>query len=353
MGINSYRNVRRLSWMIVSLAWLLAGCTGDGSGPVQKEGTAATASAKADPSAAAAPPSAAAKPAELRTDQVLDNSKYAGQLTIRYFYLPGENLSGDSFLIQSPDGKTMLVDAGLPEAGSHVVAYLKKLGISSLDIALNTHPHIDHIGGYATIAREIGIKQFYMENLPYPQSSAYTKAIAALDAKDVPKKTLEEGDTFQLGDSVRFEVLNPVKGTLPDAVKTFSAPEINDHSMVLRMTYGERTFLFTADIYKHRETELLSSPWQSKLKADMMDIPHHGSESTSSSTGFLKAVSPQIAIMSQNVFQSPNLKERLEKLDAKVYSTGLHGNILLHSDGKTIEVVTEKDWEPPSKPRAK
>ncbi|MEK3719371.1 ComEC/Rec2 family competence protein [Paenibacillus sp. FSL H8-0034] len=119
------------------------------------------------------------------------------------------------------------------------------------------------------------------------------------------------------------------------------------------MTYGDRTFLFTADIYKHREVELTDSSWKDKLKSDMMDIPHHGSESTSSSEVFLNAVSPQIVIMSQNNFQSPNLKERLEKKGAEVYSTGLHGNILLKSDGKMIEVTTEKDWKPPKRPITK
>ncbi|MBD2860443.1 ComEC/Rec2 family competence protein [Paenibacillus oceani] len=311
---------------------LLAGCNGTAAKTEQ---------------AVITPAPAVPKTTELRTEQILDHQAYKGKLTIRYFHLAGDNLTGDSFLIQSPDGKTMLIDAGLPEVGNQVVAYLKKLGIGSLDIALNTHPHIDHIGGYATVAKDIPIKQFYMENLPYPKSNPYNNAMAALDAKDVPKKTLEEGDTFELGEGVRFEVLNPPKGALPDAVKTFSAHEINDYSMVLKMTYGDRTFLFTADIYKHREVELSSSALKDKLKSDMMDIPHHGSESTSSSEVFLQAVSPQIVIMSQNIYQSPNLKERLEKKGAKVYSTGLHGNILLHSDGKTIEVVTEKDWVPP------
>jgi competence protein ComEC len=280
----------------------------------------------------------------VRTEQIFDKEADKGQLTIRYFYLDGANLMGDSFLIISPDGKTMLVDAGLPEVGPQVVKYLNKLGIDSLDIALNTHPHIDHIGGFATVAKEKPIKSFYMVNLPYTKSSAYNNAMAPLEAKQVPIKTLEEGDIFQLGEHVRFEVLSPPKGALPEAVKTFSAPEINDYSMVLKMTYGERTFLFTADIYKHREIELTSSPWKEKLKSDMMDIPHHGSESTSSSEAFLQAVSPQIVIMSQNLFQSPNLLERLEKKGAKVYSTGMHGNIMLRSDGKAMNVTTEKDW---------
>ncbi|GIP32120.1 hypothetical protein J2TS4_13300 [Paenibacillus sp. J2TS4] len=287
--------------------------------------------------------------ASVRTEQIFDREAYKDELTIRYFLLEGEDLMGDSFLIISPDGQTMLIDAGLPEAGTQVIDYLNRLGIETLDIALNTHPHIDHIGGFAAVAKEKEIKQFYMVNLPYTKSSAYNNAMSPMEEKKVPVRTLEEGDVFQLGDQVRFEVLSPPKGELPDAVRAFSPPEINDYSMVFRMTYGERTFLFTADIYKHREIELTASPWAAKLKSDMMDIPHHGSESTSSSEAFLQAVSPKIVIMSQNNFQSPNLKERLEKKGVEVYSTGLHGHILLHSDGQTIQVMTEKDWEPPQK----
>lgn len=328
-----YRWVRaiRTGAVLASAALLLAACLQ--SGPA------------AEPTAAPEP-SAPQEPA-LRTEQVFDQEAYKGKLAIRYFHLDGENLAGDSFLIISPEGQTMLVDAGLPEAGSQVVEYLNKLNIDKLDIALNTHPHIDHIGGYATVAKEKEIGAFYMVNLPYEKSLAYRNAITAVDAKNVPKQTLQEGDTFTLGDQLRFEVLSPPKDALPDAVKTFSAQEINDYSMVLKMTYGERSFLFTADIYKHREIELTGSEWKEKLKSDMMDAPHHGNESTSSSTAFLDAVSPGIVVMSQNIFQSPNLKERIEKKGTKVYSTGLHGNILLHSDGKTIEVLTEKDWQPP------
>ncbi|MEF3304753.1 ComEC/Rec2 family competence protein [Paenibacillus sp. GYB003] len=316
------------------LALLLASCRS--AGP------------QTEPAVAPAPETAPAKQTA-RPELIFDKDAFKGQLTIRYFHLAGENLTGDSFLITSPDGKTMLVDAGLPEVGAQVVAYLNKLGIDSLDVALNTHPHIDHIGGFATVAKQKTIRQFYMEPLPYPTSNPYKNAMAALDAGQVPKKTLEAGDTFKLGGEVEFEVLNPPKGELPDAVKSFSAQELNDYSMVLKMTYKERTFLFTADIYKRREIELTASPWKDKLKSDMMDIPHHGSESTSSSEAFLQAVSPKIVVMSQNIFQSPNLKERLEKKGATVYSTGLHGNLLLHSDGRTIEVVTEKDWTPPGK----
>jgi competence protein ComEC len=302
-----------------------------------------------DAPAKSAPSAVQPSPQEvLRTDQVFDKEKYKNQLTIRYFYLEGPEMTGDSILIQSPDGKSMLIDSGLPGVGAQVVSYLDKLGVAKLDIALNTHPHTDHIGGFATVAQKKEIGVFYMENLPYPSSASYRNAIAALDAKQVPKEILEEGSTFKLGEEVSFEVLSPPKGELPGAIKTFSAPELNDYSMVLRMTFRGQSYLITGDIYKHREMELVGSALAEKLDADSLHVPHHGSESTSSSELFMQAVTPKYAVMSQNLFQSPNLMERYQKKGAQVFSTGLHGNVLLILDGKDIRTITEKDWAPRS-----
>lgn len=315
------------------------GKAGKAEGSGNNGSTGGTGSSGAGPAAVSPAPQGT----DPRTARIFDKQSGKGLLSIRYFDLRGENLMGDSFLITSPEGRTLLIDSGLPEAGTQVIAYLNKLGVDKLDYALNTHPHIDHVGGFAAVAGDKPIGRFYQVNLPYVKSAPYNNTMAALQAKKVPVQTLEEGDVFRLGDEVKFEVLSPPKGALPDAVKVFSAPEINDYSMVLKMTFREKSFLFTADIYKHREIELSSGPWKDKLKSDMMDAPHHGSESTSSSEAFLKAVSPQIVVMSQTNFQSPNLKERLEKKNATVYSTGLNGNILLTSDGTGIEVLTEKD----------
>lgn len=296
-------------------------------------------------------PVPSAAPAEkLRTGEVFDASKYKGMLTVRYLYLDGDVLMGDSILIQSPDGKTMLIDAGVNDAGEQVVGYLNKLGIDTIDIALNTHPHSDHIGGFATVVRSKDIKAFYMENFPYTNSSYYRRTMEAVQAKQIPVTFLEEGSKFQLGSEVSIEVLSPPKGALPDAIKSYSAAEINDFSMVFKLTYKDASYLFTADIYKHREVELVgSAAAEPLLKSVMMHAPHHGNESTSSSDIFLTTVSPSIAVLSQNLFVSPNLMERYQKKGITAYSTGMHGNVLITSDGKTMNVITEREGKRPIK----
>lgn len=288
-------------------------------------------------------------PEKMKTEEIFDKNKYKGLLTVHYLWFDGDVSMGDSILIQSPDGKTMLIDAGIPEAGTQVVSYLDKLGIQTIDIALNTHPHSDHIGGYATVAAKKDLKAFYMENFPYTNSSYYRNSMTVIDGKNIPKVFLEEGSTFQLGSDVKFEVMSPPKGALPDGIKSFQAAEINDFSMVFKMTYKENTFLFTADIYKHREIELVNSPWESLLKSDMVHAPHHGSESTSSSEMFVRAVSPKIAVLSQNLFVSPNLIDRYKSKSIQPFSTGMHGNVLITSDGKTMNVITEREGKRPIK----
>jgi len=272
---------------------------------------------------------------------IFDTSNTKDQLTIRYLDLQSKEDTGDSILLQTPDGKTMLIDAGIPEVGSQVVQYLDKLGVEKIDVAVNTHPHADHIGGFTKLLQSKEISTMIMENLPY-DSNAYRDAIQSLQEKKVKIEYLEDGATFQLGSDVSVEVLNPPKGALPAAVKRFSFAEVNNHAMVLRVTYKEKTFLFTGDIYKEREYQLVKDKAQ-ELHADLMHVPHHGNK-TSSSPAFVKAVSPQIAVISSNTLQSSDIVKRYENNGVKVYVTGLHGNILITSDGKDMNVVTEKDW---------
>ncbi|MDQ1908991.1 MBL fold metallo-hydrolase [Paenibacillus sp. GD4] len=281
--------------------------------------------------------------AVLRTEEVLDKSRTKGTFSVRYFDLPSDVKSGDAILIETPDGKTMMIDSGIQEASPKLMEYIKKLGIDSIDAAVNTHPHADHIGGYSSILRNVTAKIFYMINLPHVSSSQYVNVTSILAEKKIKTELLEEGSSFSLGNEVKVEVFSPTKGVLPGAVKTFDANEINQYSMVLKVTYKDTSFLFPGDIYQATEFTL-SEKYLKELDADFVHAPHHGA-ATSSSITFINAVSPKVAVMSANIFQSRDVMKRYESLGSKVYATGLHGNILITSDGKDLKVITEKDWE--------
>lgn len=279
----------------------------------------------------------------LRTAEIFDQDKYKDKLTVRYFYMDAAEASGDCVLIQTPDGKTMMIDSGLPEVGEQVVNYLNKLNVQTIDVALNTHPHSDHIGGFATVIKQKDVKKFYMENLPYPDSNAYMNVINALQEKNIKPEYLEEGSSFELGSDLKVTVLSPKKGVLPQAVKNYDYATLNYYSMVVKVTYKNTSFLFTADIYKDREFELVEA--KADLNANFTHVPHHGN-ATSSSNSFIEAVSPQYAVMSSNIFQTPEIMKRYQKNNVTVYSTGLHGNVLITSDGEKLNAITEKDWQP-------
>lgn len=280
----------------------------------------------------------------MRTEDIFDQNQYNDQLTIRYLDMKSERFSGDAILIRTPDGMTALIDAGLPEVGAQVVEYLKKLGIDKLDAAFNTHTHEDHIGGFPTLLRDIQVERFYMAQMETPWWDYFSDTMKLIEEKNIELIYPEEGDRLMLGDEVSIEVLNPPQGSLPEALTgTFDmVNDINDHSLVLRMTYGNRTFLFTGDIYKRQE-RLLVEQYGDKLKSDYLHAGHHGFMD-SSAPSFLAAVDPEISVMSNSNFTNLPLKVRYEHLGIDTYTIGFHGNILVASDGETIEVITEKDF---------
>ncbi|MDF2718834.1 MAG: metallo-beta-lactamase, partial [Paenibacillus sp.] len=271
-----------------------------------------------------------------------DKEAYRGQLTIRYLSTHGDIHTGDAIVIQSPDGKTMLIDAGVPEAGMQVVAGLDRLGIDTIDVAVNTHPHIDHIGGFASVLAAKTVKQFYMiQTNSSLWGNYYKDVIRLLAQRGVEFTYVEEGAGFRLGKDVSVEVLSPGKGVLPDAVQgpDLHVP-VNMNSMVLKVTYRDQSFLFPADIYVERERELVKSAG-GKLKSVMLHAAHHGL-TTSTSSEFIDAVSPQFVVMSSNVYSNLKLVSDLTKRGIAVYSTMENGTICIVSDGRKTRVVTEK-----------
>ncbi|MFE5321981.1 ComEC/Rec2 family competence protein [Paenibacillus sp. NPDC056579] len=309
--------------------WLTSGC---GSVPATTPGgTASTPSDHAE-----------GQDASGRLEPMMTPKRYEGLLTVRYLNLKHEKPEGDCIVIQSPDGKTMIIDAGIPEVGPQVVDALTKLGIQKIDIAVNTHPHTDHIGGFDSVFKKVPVDRFYMVDAKASIWASYRNAMSQVQLKNIKTEFLQEGDTFVLGPQVHVQILNPRKGELPGAIKTFELDEVNNASMVLKLTYKDTSFLFTGDIHREREMELIER-YGDKLKADFMDAPHHGI-STSSSQSWLSAVSPRIAVISYDHFNTFKQLLNYQKNNIQTYVTGFHGQVLLTSDGKKLNVFTEKDY---------
>lgn len=231
------------------------------------------------------------------------------------------------------DEETMLIDGGNTADSSLIAAYLKQEDISSLDYVICTHAHEDHVGGLSGALSVVQAKHIYAP-VTETDSKAYTnfKKKAQEQGLEIEHPTV--GEDIKLGSS-SIEFLGPVSE---------KGKDLNNTSIVLRITYGNTSFLFTGDAESEEEEDILNTG--ANLKSTVLKVGHHGS-STSTSYPFLREIMPQYAVISceqGNSYGHPH-EETLSKLkDAgvEVYRTDLNGNIIMASDGENVTVVTDR-----------
>ncbi|MBP3950121.1 ComEC/Rec2 family competence protein [Bacillus suaedae] len=276
---------------------------------------------------------------EVIKNDLFDLTEDQGKLTIRYLYLDAEKKSGDAIVIKTPTGKVVLIDAGIVTTGLQVNDYLDRLQINKIDMAIATHPHYDHIGGYLTLLHEKTVDQLLMPNIDHT-TDTYQQFSNLIQEKDVPTKFLYAGDQIILEEGIRIDVISPERKAIALAKEQkLSTTEINNLAFVLKLTYNETTFLFTSDIYKKQEDLLLQTK-PNLLRADFLHAPHHG-DHTSSSQAFINKVNPQFAVMSSNILQSKKVIKRYKQSDVNVFTTSRIGNVKIESDGVRIKVTPE------------
>ena len=232
----------------------------------------------------------------------------------------------------------ILVDAGEYAAGGQVLAALSRAGVKSLTAAILTHPHGDHYGGMRTVLEKLPAAAFYTAAVPesqLPTAQSYEKLLSTLSEQAIPAAYLFAGDTLPLGDAA-VTVLSPARGATWE--------NLNNYSLVLRVTYGNAAFLLMGDAEAEVEETLLAA--KTELAADVLVVGHHGS-ATSSSENFLKAVAPRYAILSvgeDNSYNLPNtgVLTRLREQGAALYRTDLQGTVTVTSDGENLTITTAK-----------
>lgn len=239
---------------------------------------------------------------------------------------------GDCILIQV-NNKNLLIDSGTSDSKEKLVRYLKNNNITKLDYVVATHPHDDHIGGMFSV-----IKTFQVDNFYAPKVTASTQSfedmIVALKRKNLKINIAKPNVVLDLGPNTSCVMLSPNKTNYKD---------INNYSCAIKVSYKNSTYLFTGDIEKLAEEELLNNHYN--LEAQVLKVAHHGSNSSSSGE-FLNSVSPQIAVIScgaSNSYGHPNKEtiDKLKKLNCTVYRTDLENNIILISDGTNISKLQE------------
>lgn len=233
----------------------------------------------------------------------------------------------DSILIQDND-TYMLIDAGNNEDGEKLVSYFQSLGIESFQYVIGTHAHEDHIGGMNDIIDNFNIGTFYMPDA-ITTTATFESVLDSLEAKNIAFQTPTVDSTFELGDAT-IDVL--YVGT--------DDTDLNNTSIVLKLTYGNISILFMGDAEKEVETIIEKKD----ISADVLKVGHHGSNTSSSKT-FLEKVNPSYAIISVgtgNSYGHPSNTtiQNLENLNTKIYRTDESGTIIMTTDGTNITFQT-------------
>ena len=235
----------------------------------------------------------------------------------------------DSILINS-NNEYMLIDGGNNNDGPLLVKYFQELGIKEFKYLVGTHPHEDHIGGLDEIINNFNINKIFIPDA-ITTTRTFEDLLDSIDRKNLTFNVPQINSTYTLGEATVKIIYTGTDTT-----------DLNNTSIVLKLTYKETSYLFTGDATNITEKKILNKD----ISSDVLKVGHHGSK-YSSSENFIKKVNPNYAIISvgkDNKYGHPssNTLNLLNKYNIKTYRTDELGTILLTSDGKNIKITSMK-----------
>ncbi len=264
------------------------------------------------------------------TSQATGNTgtSQAGTLTVTWLDVG----QGDAAVIQC-GGQTMLIDGGKPEKSSYIYAWLQQHGLSYLDVIVATHVDADHIGGLSGALNYASVGTAYCP-VTTGTTETFQSFVKYLAKRDRRITVPTAGETFALG-GAQVQILGPLH----------SAEDSNDNSIVLKVSFGATSFLFTGDAERAEEQDLLNAGVN--LQSTVLKVGHHGSD-TSTSYPFLRAVAPQYAVISVgagNSYGHPTeaVLSRLRDAGVTAFRTDMQGEITAVSDGQMVNFSTAKN----------
>lgn len=238
---------------------------------------------------------------------------------------------GDAILIQSPR-TTVLIDGGdrFHWVKAYLVDYLKQQDVDAIDFIISTHPHADHIGGLSAVIETFPVGAIYDSGRSHT-SQTFFHYLHLVEEKGIPYYTPRSGEIIQ-GEDLEFFVIHPAGD-----VEEYS---LNNSSVVVQLVFGEVIFLFTGDIEREAEEEILLQ--QEAIQSTILKVAHHGSR-TSTTVPFLEAVSPEVAVIlcgKDNPFGHPHgeVLSLFHEYGIQVYRTDVQGSILITTDGRGYQV---------------
>ena len=237
---------------------------------------------------------------------------------------------GDSIYLELPNAETMLIDAGENYYGEGIIDYIEHTGHDEIDYLVATHPHSDHIGSMSYIVRNFTVNAVYMPKA-VTTTKTYQNLLESIQKKGLKITNAKAGMTILSEDGLTVDVIAPV--TIDD--------DLNNCSIVLKITYGDTSFLFTGDA-ETKEFGAITAD----MSADVLKVGHHGSR-TSTTKEILERIHPDIAVIScgeDNEYGHPHQStmDLLEQFGCEVYRTDTDGTVTVVSDGETISVETDR-----------
>lgn len=256
--------------------------------------------------------------------------KYKNDLSVHYIDVS----QGDASLIIYKD-RNVLIDTGNIDTSKKLLNYIDSLKIDTIDLLVITHQHMDHMGGANALISSKKVKNIIMPKLPkrlLPTSNYYKNLLNLIIKNNINVVDISNFNLYK-DEVLNFEILSNYNKDYKN---------INDWSIVIKLTYKDKSFLFTGDCEKESENDLLLN--RNILKSDVLKVSHHGSN-TSSSDDFLKFVSPKYSVISvgkNNNYGHPDkiVLDRLKKYSEFIFRTDLDNNIVFYLDNG--DLVYEK-----------
>ena len=232
------------------------------------------------------------------------------------------------------NNEVLMIDTGTANQLNVIRQSLKSLDISTIDYLIITHPHDDHMGSAYKLINEYNIENILMTDFSDNSDLSYmhSQLLKCINRNNVNKIEAKPGLTFKIGDAFVC-IYSPIN----------IDKDLNNNSIIVKIVYGETSYLFQGDAEASVEKELIKS--QFNLDSDILKLGHHGSN-TSSTTDFLNKVTPFAGIIScgsDNTYCHPDgsIIDRLDNMGIDAYATSLSGDITITSNGQNICIITE------------
>lgn len=237
---------------------------------------------------------------------------------------------GDSTLIITPNGSTILVDTGAQTAGHKVVSYLKKAGVSTIDRLIITNPQVDHIGGAVEVMKNFKIGKV-LDSGAVHTTQTYLDYLNYIDKNNIPFEIATPGQIIDLDPKINIKVVNSYQ----------KGDSLNDASVALHITYENFTFLMTGDAELKAEQRIIDN---FDVRSFLLKVGHHGSK-MSTNDFFFNAVQPRVAIISygkENSYRLPHPDVISRINNSHIYTTAYSGDIIVSVTSNSNQILAER-----------